>query len=198
MREVVSARIGALRLTVSSLLLSLLAAHAGAQVGTSPVAGIADRTPRTVALTHARLVIKPGSVVEDGTLLIRDGMIVAAGSKVAVPADAAVTDLGGRSVFAGFIDAGSDYGQPAPAPAARGEGMGRTPAAPKPVPVPATGIAASRPNCASPRRSSPTRHVPARCAATASRACCRRRSRACSAARPPWSTPPTAVGSTSC
>ncbi len=129
MREVVSARIGALRLTVSSLLLSLLAAHAGAQVGTSPVAGIADRTPRTVALTHARLVIKPGSVVEDGTLLIRDGMIVAAGSKVAIPTDAAVTDLGGRSVFAGFIDAGSDYGQPAPAPAARGEGMGRTPAA---------------------------------------------------------------------
>lgn len=129
MREFVSARSGAWRLTVSSLLLSLLAGNAGAQVGTSPVAGIADRTPRTVALTHARLVVKPGSVVEDGTLLIRDGMIVAAGSKIAIPADAAVTDLGGRSVFAGFIDAGSDYGQPAPPPAARGEGMGRTPAA---------------------------------------------------------------------
>lgn len=124
MKYTVSARIGALRLTVSSLLLCLLAGGAGAQVATVPVAGIADRTPRTIALTHARLVVRPGTVVEDGTLLVRDGVIVAAGRKVSIPAGTAVTDLGGRSVFAGFVDAGSDYGQPPPPPV-RTEAPGR-------------------------------------------------------------------------
>lgn len=63
------------------------------------------------ALTHARLVVRPGEVLEDSVLLIRDGVIVSVGAKTKIPSDARVLDLQGRTVFAGFIDANSDYGQ---------------------------------------------------------------------------------------
>ncbi|WP_440221723.1 amidohydrolase family protein [Dokdonella sp. MW10] len=85
---------------------------AASSTDTVPVEGIADRTPRSAAITNARLVVKPGQVIERGTLVVRDGRIVDVGAKVTVPSDALVVDVGGRSVFAGFIDASSDYAQP--------------------------------------------------------------------------------------
>lgn len=82
------------------------AVHAGTHAGV--------RAEHAVhALTNARLVLTPGTTLERGTLLVRDGRIVAVGATVAVPADAVVSDVGGRTIFAGFIDAQSDYGQPA-------------------------------------------------------------------------------------
>ncbi len=93
---------------------------APAQVGSAPAAGIADRTPRTFAITAARAVVKPGEVIEDATVLVRDGRIVAVGRTLAVPDGVVAIDLGGRTLFAGFIDANSSYAQavePAEAPA---------------------------------------------------------------------------------
>jgi imidazolonepropionase-like amidohydrolase len=57
------------------------------------------------ALTNARIVVKPGTEIEKGTVVLRDGRIVAVGEKVAIPADARVHDLNGATVYAGFIDA---------------------------------------------------------------------------------------------
>lgn len=57
------------------------------------------------ALTNARIVVKPGTEIEKGTVVLRDGRIVAVGEKVAIPADARVHDLDGATVYAGFIDA---------------------------------------------------------------------------------------------
>lgn len=80
--------------------------------GMSPVqAGALESPAQFHALTHARLVIRPGEVVEQGTVLLRDGVIVAAGVGVAIPAGARVLDLQGRTVFAGFIDVYSAHGQ---------------------------------------------------------------------------------------
>lgn len=113
-----------LRATAASLaaacVLLMPVGNAHAQTTTRPTAGIAERTPRSVALTNARLVIRPGEIVERGTLVVRDGRITAAGPRSQVPADALAIDLGGRTIYAGFIDANSDYAQPreAPAPAA--------------------------------------------------------------------------------
>ncbi|UXI67359.1 amidohydrolase family protein [Tahibacter amnicola] len=98
------------------------ASPVSAQVGTVPQEGIRDNTPRWVALTHARLVIRPGQVVEDGTLVMRDGVIVSAG-RGAAPKGALELDVAGKTIFAGFIEAQSDYAQvadpaaAAPAPA---------------------------------------------------------------------------------
>lgn len=66
---------------------------------------------QTVAVTNARLVIGDGSApVEGGTVVVRDGRVVAAGTGVAVPAGVPVVDAGGRWVtpglFAGFTRMG--------------------------------------------------------------------------------------------
>jgi imidazolonepropionase-like amidohydrolase len=106
----------------AALLLFLSVSRALAQ--TAPVAGLHQNTPRVYALTNARLVTAPGKVVEGGTLVVRDGRIEAAGRGITAPPDAVVRDLGGRTVYPGFIDLFSSYGisgtLPAPAQAPGG------------------------------------------------------------------------------
>lgn len=96
---------------VSSI--SLASACAQAQVATARVEGLRENNPRWHALTGARLVIAPGKVVENGTVVIRDGVIVSAGSNITVPAGAKVWKLDGRTIYPGFIDMASSLGVPA-------------------------------------------------------------------------------------
>nr|WP_315485190.1 amidohydrolase family protein [uncultured Undibacterium sp.] len=98
-------------LIVSSI--SLASACAQAQVSTARVEGLRESNPRWHALTGARLVIAPGKVVENGTVVIRDGVIVSAGANIAVPAGAKVWKLEGRTIYPGFIDMASSLGVPA-------------------------------------------------------------------------------------
>jgi hypothetical protein len=70
-----------------------------AQLHTSPIEGIEARTPSFVAFTHARLTIKPGQVIEDGSLVVRDGVIVSSRAGHDVPVGAYEVDLGGKTVF---------------------------------------------------------------------------------------------------
>ncbi|MBA2291230.1 MAG: amidohydrolase family protein [Gemmatimonadales bacterium] len=83
--------------------------------------------PATYAITNARLVPVSGPVIERGTIVVRDGLIVALGANQAVPADARVIDGVGLSVYPGFIDAHGTLGIPA-LPA--GAGAAARPAAP--------------------------------------------------------------------
>src|ERR1700681_4211204 len=89
-----------------------LAVSGSAQVSTVPKQGIRENDPRVHALTNARLVTAPGKTIEKGTVLIRDGVIVAAGADVKVPPEARVWDLAGRTIYPGFIDAYSRLGLP--------------------------------------------------------------------------------------
>jgi imidazolonepropionase-like amidohydrolase len=57
------------------------------------------------ALVGGRVVVKPGQELERGTIVLRDGRIVAVGAEVAVPPDARVHDMAGTTIYAGFIDA---------------------------------------------------------------------------------------------
>ena len=50
------------------------------------------------------MVIKPGDVLEKGTIVIRDGLIEAIGTNIAPPADARVWDMKGATIYAGFIE----------------------------------------------------------------------------------------------
>ncbi len=61
----------------------------------------------TFAIIKARLVISPEEEIEQGTLVLRDGLIVAAGKEVQVPSDAEIIDGTGLIVYSGFIDAGT-------------------------------------------------------------------------------------------
>src|SRR5207302_1723712 len=59
----------------------------------------------TFAVVKATLIVSPDEQIDEGTLVIRDGLIVAAGKDVLPPADAQIIDGAGLVVYAGFIDA---------------------------------------------------------------------------------------------
>ena len=75
------------------------------------------------ALVGAKIVVGDGKTVAKGTVVLRDGLIVAVGEKVEVPADARILDGAGLTVYPGLIDGYSTMGMPAPAdyPAVRGD-----------------------------------------------------------------------------
>jgi len=69
-----------------------------------PVAAQPARTPRVHAFTHARIHVEPGRVIEDATLVVRDGVVIAVGRDVRPPADARIWDCSGRSLYPGFVE----------------------------------------------------------------------------------------------
>jgi imidazolonepropionase-like amidohydrolase len=85
-------------------------------------ARVAAAGPGTFAITNARIVPVSGPVIEQGTVVIRDGLIAAVGGGVTVPADAWVVDGKGLTVYPGLIDALTDLGLPAAATPAPGGG----------------------------------------------------------------------------
>ncbi|CAN5864373.1 hypothetical protein BH23GEM3_BH23GEM3_15190 [soil metagenome] len=111
-----------IRIALALCLLAFSPALAGAQ--TAPVEGLRDNTPAVHAFTGARIVVAPGRVLENATLVIREGKIEAVGTNVTAPADARVWSMGGRTLYPGFIDAYSDVGMPGEPDADEGRGAG--------------------------------------------------------------------------
>lgn len=60
---------------------------------------------QTIAITGGRVYPVSGPMIENGTVLMRDGNIVAVGSNVAVPADAQRIDATGKVVTPGLVNA---------------------------------------------------------------------------------------------
>jgi len=56
------------------------------------------------ALVGGKVVVKPGQVLEEATIIIRDGYLVAVGSGIEVPAGAQVWTMQGTRIYAGFIE----------------------------------------------------------------------------------------------
>lgn len=83
------------RLLVSAMLLMTSAATAPAQ---------------TVAITGGKIYPVSGPVIERGTVLMRDGKIVAVGADVAIPADAQRIDATGKIVTPGIVNAATQLG----------------------------------------------------------------------------------------
>ncbi len=78
--------------------------------------------PGVYAITGGTLHTASGPDVPNGVVLIRDGLIEAAGANVAIPADAMVIDVHGAHVYPGLIDAQTSLGFPAPPVTARRRG----------------------------------------------------------------------------
>jgi imidazolonepropionase-like amidohydrolase len=83
------------RMTMGIALVSATTTLAGAQ---------------TIAITGGRVYPVSGPMIENGTVLIRDGQIVAVGSSVAIPADAQRIDATGKVVTPGLVNAGTQLG----------------------------------------------------------------------------------------
>lgn len=87
---------------------------------TFPVNGVADPRVGCYAFTHATIVKDGGNLVGDGTLIIRDGLIVSAGAGLTPPKDAVIIDCSGKYIYPSFIDLYSDYGVAEPETQGRG------------------------------------------------------------------------------
>ena len=72
--------------------------------------GVKASNDNYTAFTNARIHVTPGQVIEKGTLLIRDGRIVAVGNRVDIPENSIEMDLDGKSVYPSFIDVFSAFG----------------------------------------------------------------------------------------
>src|SRR5687767_11969530 len=70
----------------------------------------------TYAITNARIVTVAGPVVERGTVVIRNGLIAAAGANVNAPPDARVIDGAGLTVYPGLIDSYTNLALPEASP----------------------------------------------------------------------------------
>jgi imidazolonepropionase-like amidohydrolase len=104
------------RLIVASALLFLFAGVSNAQRSAID----------TYAITNARIVTVSGPVIERGTVVIRNGLIAAAGANVTAPSDARVIDGTGLTVYPGLIDSYTNLALPeaAPSPSPGGGGGG--------------------------------------------------------------------------
>jgi len=91
---------------------------------TFPVNGVGDERTTTFAFTHATIVKDPQNSLQNATMLVRNGKIIAIGTNVNVPADAIITDCSGKTIYPSFIDIYADYGMPAQSQGAAGFGRG--------------------------------------------------------------------------
>src|SRR5690242_14061485 len=113
------------RLLVASCLLLLLVNPLNAQ----------HNTIDTYAITNARIVTVSGPIIERGTVVIRNGLIAAAGDNVTAPPDARVIDGSGLTVYPGLIDSYTNLAlpqaSPSPSPGGRGGGAFFAPTQPQ-------------------------------------------------------------------
>src|SRR5690606_25704580 len=65
---------------------------------------------QATAFTNARIIPIVGQPIERGTIIFRDGKIVAVGSSVRVPAGAVVHDMAGKTIMPGLVDTHSHIG----------------------------------------------------------------------------------------
>ncbi len=101
-------------LAATGLALALTAgADAQQSSRTEPVTGIRDNGTGYHVLVGARVVTGPGQVIENGTIVIRDGLIQRVERGQDPPAGARVWDLSGLTIYPGFIDAHADLGMDA-------------------------------------------------------------------------------------
>lgn len=104
------------RLIVASALLFLFAGASNAQRSAID----------TYAITNARIVTVSGPVIDRGTVVVRNGLIAAAGANVTAPSDARVIDGTGLTIYPGLIDSYTNLALPeaAASPSPGGGGGG--------------------------------------------------------------------------
>ena len=91
-----AARVGVCHFFLGLSLVSLAACFAARPVRA--------QTATTYAITHGKVVTLSGAVIENGTVIIRDGKIASVGAAVEAPAGAQVIDAKGLQVYPGLFD----------------------------------------------------------------------------------------------
>ncbi|HEX8287718.1 MAG TPA: amidohydrolase family protein [Pyrinomonadaceae bacterium] len=77
---------------------------------------------QSYSITNARIVTVSGAPIENGTIVVRDGLIESVGANVKPPADAQVFNGSGLTVYPGFFDALTNLGLQPARPQGGGQG----------------------------------------------------------------------------
>lgn len=84
---------------------ALIAATASTASAQSPAVGMRPSDVRFDAIEHARLIVRPGKTIENATIVMKDGWIIAVGAGLVPPEGAVRHDAVGKTVYPGLIDA---------------------------------------------------------------------------------------------
>ena len=112
-----------MRRIILSLLLLVIGATAFSQE-TFPINGVRDMRTGVYAFTNATIVQNEKTKIEKGTLVIKQGKIVAVGAAVEIPKEAIVVDCNGKFIYPSFVDPLTDYGANTPKRSAAGFNFG--------------------------------------------------------------------------
>ncbi len=94
---------------------SLLRTAVGAEWETTkPVEGIREPSPNVHALVHARIIPRPGELIRDGTVVLRDGRITDVGADIEPPPDARLWPCDGLTIYPGLIEPYCEVGAKEP------------------------------------------------------------------------------------
>ncbi|RSK39255.1 amidohydrolase family protein [Mangrovimonas spongiae] len=85
--------------------------------------GVKTKNTNYKALTNAKIYVSHNNVINNATLLIRDGKVVASGKSVTIPKNSTIIDLKGKTIYPSFIDVYADFGVKKPT---RADGNGRS------------------------------------------------------------------------
>ena len=72
--------------------------------------GVKSKNTNYTAFTNAKIYVTPTQIIEKGTLLIKDGKVMASGTSVAIPNNSVIIDIFGKSIYPSFIDIYSGFG----------------------------------------------------------------------------------------
>ncbi len=71
---------------------------------------IQNKNTNFIAFTNAKIIVTPTQIIEKGTLLIQSGKVVNVGNSVAIPKNATIINLEGKSIYPSFIDMYTSFG----------------------------------------------------------------------------------------
>ena len=72
--------------------------------------GVPNKTMNFTAFTNAKIYVTPTQIIENGTLLIQNGKVIAAAKTVAIPKNSVTINLEGKSIYPSFIDMYTNFG----------------------------------------------------------------------------------------
>ncbi|MBL7942449.1 MAG: amidohydrolase family protein [Flavobacteriales bacterium] len=97
---------------ILGLVAAFLLSFTGQTQDTFPYNGVRPSDVTSVAFTHATIYQDFKTRIENATLVIEKGRVIACGTDVAIPSNAVVIDLMGKYIYPSFIDLDSEYGMP--------------------------------------------------------------------------------------
>lgn len=96
------------RLQVGAIVLLVLLNFSAVMAQSDPTGE--RRVTGTYAIKNATITTSPGKTVENATILIKDGLILAVGANVTIPKEAQVIEADSLYIYPGFIDGASNAG----------------------------------------------------------------------------------------